>query len=507
MKSVIVYLFCCIVHLFDIIIMDSTTQNAAERKYGRDYLLQLRLHPFSLQKPSNLKMHEIVKDKLYLQQLNFAIESQNSTLPCPYSDDLHMSLKPDHETLFRYHHSIPDCFPRNCALFGAGRKCNALTSSKNRQLYIPDYVNPLRKIQFHTSSDYEYDFSCDGAYCSNVPWSKQGGSFSDELWNCRSHQSEKDTSSKISFEGLSKSKKNPLPIIDPKNGKNILDGICKNSTTSQESIISEETDQDSETKSGSLITGMNELSVDDEECNFIEMNNDNEKIVHNVVSHDDLPSSSQPLEEETQNETPNNKNYKELLKDTNESSNYSSQFTSERNKTLPIHDNCLNFEDQLKMNIKLLREKIYSIRQEQQKMAILQSFLRFKKHQLDESYRRMDDKKIEIANWECNLATKAKRLQEKECWLESRRLSLLSKESKLNERENMLNESQNGIETKPNGNENDKEDVEQLTAENNINDTMDEYSINFELGDSLSIKEPKISEENTDKSSELEKAL
>ncbi|GFT18145.1 uncharacterized protein TNCV_183101 [Trichonephila clavipes] len=102
--------------------MDSTPQNAAERKYGRDFLLQLRLHPFSLQKPSNLKMHEIVKDKLYLHQLNFAIESQNSILPCPYADDFHMSLKPEHETLFRYHHSVPDCFPRNCALFGAGRK-------------------------------------------------------------------------------------------------------------------------------------------------------------------------------------------------------------------------------------------------------------------------------------------------------------------------------------------------------------------------------------------------
>ncbi|PRD32437.1 UNVERIFIED_CONTAM: hypothetical protein NCL1_20448 [Trichonephila clavipes] len=491
----------------NLLTMDSTPQNAAERKYGRDFLLQLRLHPFSLQKPSNLKMHEIVKDKLYLHQLNFAIESQNSILPCPYADDFHMSLKPEHETLFRYHHSVPDCFPRNCALFGAGRKCNTLTSSKSRQLYIPDYVNPLRKIPFHTSSDYEYDFSCDGVYCSNVPWSKQSGSFSEELWNSRSHQSEKDTSSKLSFEGLSKSKKKPLPIIDPKNGKNILDGICENSTTSQESIISEETDQDCETKRESLNAGINELSVNNEECNFIDMNNENEKIVPSVIPEDNFPCSSQPLEDEMQNVTVNDKNYKEALKDTSESSNCSSQFSCERNKTLPVQDNCLNFEDQLKMNIKLLREKMYSIKQEQQKMAILQSFLRFKKHQLDESYRRMDDKKIEIANWECNLANRAKKLQEKECWLESRRLSLLSKESKLNERENMLNESQNENETKTNWNKNDQVDQEKFTEENRMNGTMDEYSIKFELGDSLSIKEQKISEENTDKDLELEKAL
>ncbi|GFS94946.1 uncharacterized protein NPIL_435541 [Nephila pilipes] len=487
--------------------MDSTiTQNVADRKYGRDYLLQLRMHPCSLQKPNNLTNHEIVKDKLYLHQLNFAIESQNGISPCAYSEDIHMPLKPDHETMFRYHHSLPDCFSRNCALFGAGRKCNALTSSKNRQLYIPDYVNPLRKLQFHTSLDCEYDLSCDGVYCSNVPLSKQCGSFSDELWNCQSHQSEKDASSKTSFEGLSRSKKKPLPIIDPKNGKNILDGICKTSTTYQESIISEETDQDIETKRESLITRMSELSVQDEECNFVEMNNDKEKIVHNVVSDDDFSCSSQPLEDETQNMVDNNKNSKDVFKDSSESSNYSSQFTSGRNKTLPIHDNGLNFEDQLKMNIKLLREKIYSVKQEQQKLAILQSFLRFKKHQLDESYRRMDDKKIEIANWECNLATKAKRLQEKECWLESRRLSLLSKESKLNERENILNETQNEIETKSKWNENDEE-IEEKTAENRINGTMDEYSINYELGDSLSIQEPEISEEIADKNSELEEAL
>ncbi|GIX99012.1 hypothetical protein CEXT_382421 [Caerostris extrusa] len=93
---------------------------------------------------------------------------------------------------------------------------------------------------------------------------------------------------------------------------------------------------------------------------------------------------------------------------------------AERYKSLPMQENKLNFEEQLKLHIKLLREKIYSVRQEQQKMAILQSFLRFKKHQLDESYRRLDDKKMEIANWECNLTSKAKKLQEKDCRLEAK---------------------------------------------------------------------------------------
>ncbi|CAL1268509.1 unnamed protein product [Larinioides sclopetarius] len=102
--------------------MDTTHRNMVQYKYGRDYLLQLRLHPLSLQKPDNLKNHDIVKEKLYLHQLNFGTGSQNAhtSYPCSYTD-FQMPLK-DSENVLRYHHSIPECFSRNCASYIAGRK-------------------------------------------------------------------------------------------------------------------------------------------------------------------------------------------------------------------------------------------------------------------------------------------------------------------------------------------------------------------------------------------------
>ncbi|GIX67500.1 uncharacterized protein CDAR_17241 [Caerostris darwini] len=542
----------------------NSSQNLGERKYGRDYLLQLRLHPFSLQKPKHLKEHDIVKDKLYLHQLN-GIGSQNANLsmPCTYSDYVHMALKQDPETLIRYHHSMPDCFSRNCLPYVSGRKghvgMHAISSSKNRQLYIPDYVAPMRKIQLQNPSDYEFDVLRDDVYCSNVPWSKQCCPFSDDMRR-QNQQSDHDSSSKISFEGSSKNKKKALPIIDPKNGKNILDGIC---TTSQESIISEETDGDSETKSSTLISENNKQFTHEEQN--IDDSIKNEKVSQGMISDDDFSSSSQLSESIYQNLTFSNENPKEenisedltnsfsskthnenfsefesnintnrknlagrtsngsILakhvldsdyelykkfacnnyeesklaindslesyegnnsKDINASYHYLNQMNAERYKSLPMQENKLNFEEQLKHHIKLLREKIYSVRQEQQKMAILQSFLRFKKHQLDESYRRLDDKKMEIANWECNLTSKAKKLQEKDCRLEAKRLTLFNKESELEEREKKLNENANMAEL----NVKDKVKVEKITSLKDKIDGKENCSIDYELGNS-SIKE------------------
>lgn len=88
----------------------------------------------------------------------------------------------------------------------------------------------------------------------------------------------------------------------------------------------------------------------------------------------------------------------------------------------------------------LQREKTYSLKQEEQKIAILQSFLRYKKYQLEESARNLDEKRIEIANWEYSLYNKAKKLQEKEQWLENKNEILNKKTQQLIEKEKILYE-------------------------------------------------------------------
>lgn len=80
------------------------------------------------------------------------------------------------------------------------------------------------------------------------------------------------------------------------------------------------------------------------------------------------------------------------------------------------------------------------MRQEQQKMVIYQSFLRYKKHQLDEIVRSLDDQKIEIANWECSLVSMEKRLKEREAWMEVKRKNLRNKQEELREKEEELRE-------------------------------------------------------------------
>ncbi|XP_055937453.1 uncharacterized protein LOC129966874 isoform X2 [Argiope bruennichi] len=544
--------------------MDAPSQNMIQHKYGRDYLLQLRLHPFSLQKPDNLKNHDIVKEKLYLHQLNFGNGSQNTHLsqPCTYPD-FPMPLK-DPENILRYHHSIPNCYSRNCSSYITGRKCNTgihvKPSSKSRQLYIPDYVNSIQKLQFQNSSDFE-DFLHDDIYCSNAPWLKQCCSFSEETWNCRNQRSDHESSSKSSFESSSRSKKKPLPIIDPKNGKNILDGICEVSTT-QESITSDSNDGDSGAKSGSTLISEIDKQPDHDECTLSATDNNGIETITQNLSNIDCSSQSQisscsyqnpsckddricdddgnnimatfkdeniafksdfdvnlkkaaeksidngiPIKEmldsdyEFYKKIPSRSYYGPRISDSFESLEENSskdvhgdcpfqkKITTDRNKTMTIQESGMKLEDELKVNIKLLREKIYSVKQEQQKMAILQSFLHFKKHQLDEGYRRMDDKKIEIANWECSLANRAKRLLEKECRLEAKRLNLLDKESKLDEREKMLNENRKCTETKfQQDNETVEEIVEEINSESKMKYPEKTFSVDYEFGDTPEVK-------------------
>ena len=46
--------------------MTENANDAVIKHYNRDILLQLRLHPLSLQKPRELPEMEVVKDKVYV---------------------------------------------------------------------------------------------------------------------------------------------------------------------------------------------------------------------------------------------------------------------------------------------------------------------------------------------------------------------------------------------------------------------------------------------------------
>lgn len=95
-------------------------------------------------------------------------------------------------------------------------------------------------------------------------------------------------------------------------------------------------------------------------------------------------------------------------------------------------------------NLRQLQETS-SLKQEHQKMAILQSFLRYKKYQLEETARNLDEKRIEIANLECNLISKAKKLLDKELMLKTQNDMLCSKAKQLAEREKNLNADKNKL--------------------------------------------------------------
>lgn len=92
----------------------------------------------------------------------------------------------------------------------------------------------------------------------------------------------------------------------------------------------------------------------------------------------------------------------------------------------------------MKEGLRQIKEKIYALRQEQQKMVILQSFYQYKKYRLEEIARNLDEKRIEIANWECNLHNKAKELQDKEQRLENKNKILQQHVQELVEQKKMM---------------------------------------------------------------------
>lgn len=104
-------------------------------------------------------------------------------------------------------------------------------------------------------------------------------------------------------------------------------------------------------------------------------------------------------------------------------------FNNRISSSIPSRDAALRTDEHLKVDLALLKEKVYAMRQEMQKMAAYESFLRFKKHQADEFF----------ANWKRYLISKENHLKEKESWLEHKKNEIKNKEQELSEKEKKLN--------------------------------------------------------------------
>ncbi|KAG8181785.1 hypothetical protein JTE90_000077, partial [Oedothorax gibbosus] len=126
-----------------------------------------------------------------------------------------------------------------------------------------------------------------------------------------------------------------------------------------------------------------------------------------------------------------------LFSDKENHNSYSMLYNSRDNSNFCSIDASLRTEEQLKQA--LLKERVYAMRQEQQKMVAYESFLRYKSRQLNEMIRSLDSKKFENTNWERNLISKEKQLKEMESWLEYKKNDLKNKEEGLREREKKLN--------------------------------------------------------------------
>ncbi|XP_071033985.1 putative leucine-rich repeat-containing protein DDB_G0290503 isoform X1 [Parasteatoda tepidariorum] len=463
-------------------------------KYGRDYLLQLRMHPLSLQKPQNLPIMEIVKDRLYLHQIDsMASPGGDESQYHHYTDDMYAFMKHDNAYKRFSQRSSPGYTSRSCPEYASYPKYNApLTISKYRSCYES---SPQK--QFYRTSC-KIDMAADDFFenfndIQNAPWYKETSSLytNENEWNLNQKNSENKVLT--SNNGCNLKNKKKLSIIDPKTGKNILEGM-ENSTASQTSISSKENECEAR------------HSV---EVNSL-MNNECKDIKRNVVSDDDYPmltteSSKHPsvlsynpdssddefMKEYSEYKLKASENssqklqYEENEKNMDKSIGFSpagdpgtihpptDKGNAEENSRQPNDKadsqqlNDLRAKDprsgvheiissegcndtNLKEKILLLRDKIYTMKQEQQKMAILQSFLRFKKQQLDESFRSLDDKKMDIINWEYNLYTKAKKLHEKEYWMTMKSQNLRKKEKQLEEKEKWLDLRENEIRNKYN---------------------------------------------------------
>ncbi|KAG8175497.1 hypothetical protein JTE90_025510 [Oedothorax gibbosus] len=461
--------------------MDAIPTKSSSRRYERDFLLQLRLHPFSLQKPKSLKDLEIIKDKLYLHQVdnNFGSNGNNSlNLRTVYQG----TMKPDSESMFRTSRIFSNYYSRNGPLYSSSYKPNSGyygAPTKSRSFYLPYNINPARKFPVSTAADYKFDLF-DDAFSSNWPASQTAVPFSkrtsyEDMWNYYNGSTQNNHDVAI------KSKK-ALPIIDPSNGKNILEGIIKVSpaSTSQESIG----ESGSDAKDSEPLSSADELACEKTEDS--DGTQSNEYVVENMESRQDIHDinmisgeselKERPLKDiqfEDNTEMDDGLNTakektsetssvdfptKQQMHDYEDKSNntcedfltandknsdkenhnsYSMLYNSRDNSNFCSIDASLRTEEQLKQA--LLKERVYAMRQEQQKMVAYESFLRYKSRQLNEMIRSLDSKKFENTNWERNLISKEKQLKEMESWLEYKKNDLKNKEEGLREREKKLN--------------------------------------------------------------------
>ncbi|XP_035221735.1 uncharacterized protein LOC118194673 isoform X2 [Stegodyphus dumicola] len=514
----------------------STAEAKPHLQYGRDYLLQLRMHPLSIQRPKKLADFEMAKEKI-----NSTAMFPNKNLPTNVSSDiLHSFVNLENsKNILRQRRTLTSYFPKYYPLYPSSQTGSATSqnvlSSKYRYTSLPDY--PLRKHSLPSSSLYKNDVSASGMYYGNShllgPWSKHFYPLGN-AWNSHSEMlHNRAVENKEVVEHMSKSKKK-LPIIDPRTGKNVLEAVNKFSSPPQDKELPDENVVAETRNAKSSETTFNEnhycnaetdirnfydkIDVDyinaansPQACNessFIIASNN---IMRNLNAS--LFNSSDEEIKETVPETVDanvnenslaNKNfemYHEIGLPSNSKDNteqtFIGSFTYEndakslylnaeksnsdddRRKSMAndlLHDLCenvkgtngtsnmqnlgtpqyrrqchsfvtkshsKNFEDELNENVTLLREKVYLMRQEQQKMAILHSFLRYKKHQLDEYAHKLDDKKLELANWEFTLNAVHKKLKDKEYWIEAKWEILKNREQQIEEREKVLKKSEN----------------------------------------------------------------
>lgn len=490
---------------------NSVNENISHSKikqYRRDILLQLRLHPLSLQKPENLPAIEVVKNKLYLHSI---IDSTSSADKYMDSSTYQASLKPEHCSLKHDYPLLPHYFNRLYPFCFSPHLYNGPYQNSSSKFRSPfhAYYNPLKKHCIASHSCYK-DFP------EECVWTKRNYSSSEDVWNYPSHVTTNFTKKRDSFEAVPKSRKK-LSIIDPVTGKNVLEAITTISCEKQREINQEDvecpqnyvTDIIDEKYAGDCfcngVPGETSFNLSEEDCQDSGPCSSEEKIYYEkikeadsmyqpgffdkalegnsrfdnacenktaVVNNGNEDSSDVNTKEElvtapadfsVANENVSKVKTSENIHDTQETNSLLNKQVPKKPKvkeTIPvdIHGNCqshykkdFNFycgkenvskQSDIREGLKQLREKIYSLKQEQQKMAILQSFLRYKRYQLEESARNLDEKRIEIANWECTLYNKAKRLHDKELWLDNRSEILFNKAQQLAEKEKILNKEE-----------------------------------------------------------------
>lgn len=492
---------------------NGVTENShtAVKQYDRNILLQLRLHPLSLQKPMNLPGMNIIKNKLYLHDI--ADTSTTSTEKCvdtntfhSLSRNEHCNMKNEFSLLSHYlNRMYPYCYSSHVY---NGPYQNAPLKYRSP---FNTYCNSLKKHCVSNPQNYK-EFPAEECI-----WTKRFTT-SEDAWDYYSNHYSNASKKKEPLEAVPKRRKK-LQIIDPLTGKNVLEAVAATQHEQSDSDCVEESSKSSENymtdMPGEKYSGDYFCNAENSDASMHEPNEDSEDSVlltseerryyeeqknpndmhepalfakterdnsnsdetsesmsaltaidikdENHVSRKDgsimstFESSEVPenagdlmkIAEKVPNYEIPKCNKKALKMDYNRETcthigtrGTNQPYLKKEDNLHLFNENIVKPNESMRESLRQLREKVYSLKQEQQKMAILQSFLRYKKYQLEESARNLDEKRIEIANWECNLYNKAKKLHDKELWLESKNDTLCNKAQQLAEKEKVLNDEE-----------------------------------------------------------------